>query len=56
MLGKFLLRCSFIETVHSHADKFDQFWSINQKLMDDSSSGGFRSIPFRLHFPAQDDG
>lgn len=32
-------------------DKFDQFWSINKKLMDRTDNELFRSIPFRLYFP-----
>nr|CAG4650398.1 EOG090X0BB3 [Sida crystallina] len=30
-------------------DKFDQFWSVNRKLMEHSSGEGFRHIPFRLY-------
>lgn len=30
-------------------DKFDQFWSVNKKLMETSSSEYFKSIPFRIY-------
>lgn len=30
-------------------DKFDQFWSVNRKLMEYTSEEGFRHIPFRLY-------
>lgn len=30
-------------------DKFDQFWAINKRLMENSGEEGFRYIPFRLH-------
>lgn len=31
-------------------DKFDQFWSVNKKLMDTSSTDGeFKHIPFRIY-------
>ena len=33
------------------SDKFDQFWSVNRKLMEHSSEEGFRHIPFRLYDP-----
>ncbi|KAL7641761.1 UNVERIFIED_CONTAM: hypothetical protein RMT77_007635 [Armadillidium vulgare] len=29
-------------------DKFDQFWTINRKLMDCNGEEGFKNIPFRL--------
>lgn len=32
-------------------DKFDQFWSINKRLMDRIDNELFRCIPFRLYFP-----
>nr|CAG4634994.1 EOG090X0BB3 [Alona affinis] len=32
-------------------DKFDQFWSVNRKLMEHSDEDGFRHIPFRLYVP-----
>lgn len=32
-------------------DKFDQFWSVNRKLMEHTSEDGFRHIPFRLYVP-----
>lgn len=32
------------------ADKFDQFWAMNRKLMEYSTEeGGFRYIPFRIY-------
>lgn len=32
------------------ADKFDQFWAMNRKLMECSTEeGGFRYIPFRIY-------
>nr|CAG4645736.1 EOG090X0BB3 [Lynceus sp. MCZ IZ 141354] len=33
-------------------DKFDQFWSVNRKLME--SQEGFKHIPFRLYVPDSD--
>ena len=30
--------------------KFDQFWSVNRKLMENSESDPFRHIPFRIHW------
>ncbi|XP_065345018.1 autophagy protein 5 [Cloeon dipterum] len=30
-------------------DKFDQFWSINKKLMDCNRNEGFKHIPYRCH-------
>ncbi|XP_059481947.1 autophagy protein 5 [Neocloeon triangulifer] len=30
-------------------DKFDQFWSINKKLMDCNQKEGFKHIPYRCH-------
>lgn len=30
-------------------DKFDQFWSVNRKLMEHTAEDGFRHIPFRLY-------
>jgi autophagy-related protein 5 len=32
-------------------DKFDQFWSVNKRLMDRIDNELFKCIPFRLHFP-----
>lgn len=32
-------------------DKFDEFWSINKRLMDRTDNELFRFIPFRLYFP-----
>lgn len=32
-------------------DKFEQFWSINKKLMDRTDNELFRFIPFKLYFP-----
>jgi len=32
-------------------DKFDQFWSVNRKLMEHTGEDGFRHIPFRLYAP-----
>lgn len=32
-------------------DRFEQFWSINKKLMDRTDNELFRFIPFRLYFP-----
>ena len=32
-------------------DKFDQFWSVNRKLMEHTGEDGFRHIPFRLYVP-----
>lgn len=37
-------------------DKFDQFWSVNRRLMEPSSEDGFKYIPIRCykevrHFP-----
>lgn len=32
-------------------DKFDQFWSVNEKLMERTRNELFRYIPFRLYFP-----
>lgn len=32
-------------------DKFEQFWSINKKLMDRPDNELFRFIPFKLYFP-----
>nr|CAG4643425.1 EOG090X0BB3 [Ilyocryptus agilis] len=32
-------------------DKFDQFWSVNRKLMEHAAEEGFRHIPFRLYVP-----
>lgn len=32
-------------------DKFDQFWSINEKLMERTRNELFKHIPFRLYFP-----
>lgn len=39
------------------SDKFDQFWSVNQKLMDckgGSSTAAFRYVPFKVHFNTPD--
>ena len=30
-------------------DKFDQFWSINKKLMEVTEGDSFKSIPFRIY-------
>lgn len=30
-------------------DRFDQFWSVNRKLMEHSAGDPFRYIPFRVH-------
>jgi hypothetical protein len=30
-------------------DKFDQFWSINKKLMEVTDGECFKSIPFRIY-------
>lgn len=30
-------------------DKFDQFWSVNGRLMEASSEEGFKYIPFRCY-------
>lgn len=30
-------------------DKFDQFWSINKKLMETTEGECFKSIPFRIY-------
>lgn len=32
-----------------YLDKFDQFWSVNKKLMEISDGEGFKSIPFRVY-------
>lgn len=32
-------------------DKFEQFWSINEKLMERTRNELFKFIPFRLYFP-----
>lgn len=32
-------------------DKFDQFWSVNSRLMERIDSEAFRYIPFRLYLP-----
>ncbi|XP_076056027.1 autophagy protein 5 isoform X2 [Oratosquilla oratoria] len=32
-------------------DKFDQFWTINRKLMECGADESFKNIPFRLHIP-----
>lgn len=32
-------------------DKFDQFWTINRKLMEHSNDELFKFIPFRIHQP-----
>ena len=39
----FLYHCFF------PVDKFDQFWSVNRKLMEHTAEDGFRHIPFRLY-------
>ena len=31
------------------ADKFDQFWSVNRKLMEHSGDDLFKHIPFRIY-------
>ena len=36
------------------SDKFDQFWSINQKLMEITDGECFKSIPFRIYQVSQD--
>ncbi|KAK6986543.1 autophagy protein 5 [Biomphalaria glabrata] len=30
-------------------DKFDQFWSVNKKLMENSGEDAFKSVPFRIY-------
>ena len=30
-------------------DKFDQFWSVNRRLMERINDESFRYVPFRLH-------
>ena len=30
-------------------DKFDQFWSVNRKLMEHSGEELFKHVPFRIH-------
>lgn len=30
-------------------DKFDQFWSVNKKLMESSGDETFKYIPYRLY-------
>ena len=30
-------------------DKFDQFWSINKKLMETDETQCFKNIPFRIY-------
>lgn len=30
-------------------DKFDQFWSVNRRLMEPSSEDGFKYIPIRCY-------
>jgi len=32
------------------ADKFEQFWFVNRKLMVHSEGEMFRHIPFRIHW------
>ncbi|PVD29204.1 hypothetical protein C0Q70_11801 [Pomacea canaliculata] len=32
-------------------DKFDQFWSVNRKLMESEGEDVFKYIPFRIHQP-----
>ncbi|XP_013384929.1 autophagy protein 5-like [Lingula anatina] len=32
-------------------DKFDQFWTINRKLMERLGEEGFKYLPFRIHQP-----
>ncbi|KAK7108805.1 autophagy protein 5-like [Littorina saxatilis] len=32
-------------------DKFDQFWSVNRKLMESEGEDVFKHIPFRIHQP-----
>ncbi|KAL8566977.1 hypothetical protein ACOMHN_059777 [Nucella lapillus] len=32
-------------------DKFDQFWSVNRKLMESEGEEVFKHIPFRIHQP-----
>ncbi|KAK7503046.1 hypothetical protein BaRGS_00005672 [Batillaria attramentaria] len=32
-------------------DKFDQFWSVNRKLMENEGEEIFKHIPFRIHQP-----
>lgn len=34
-------------------DKFDQFWTINRKLMEHTNNELFRFIPFRIYQPNQ---
>ena len=33
----------------SFSDKFDQFWSVNRKLMESSEEETFKYIPFRIY-------
>ena len=33
----------------SVTDKFDQFWSVNRKLMEHSGDELFKHIPFRIY-------
>lgn len=39
----------FINIGFISVDKFDQFWSVNRKLMEHTADDGFRHIPFRLY-------
>jgi len=34
-------------------DKFEQFWSVNKKLMEVSEGEGFKQIPFRIYQASQ---
>lgn len=46
-IKKYFLIYHYVE----YADRFDQYWSANRKLMEHSCGEGYRYIPFRLYAP-----
>lgn len=38
-------------SVRTFTDRFDQFWSVNKKLMESNFGEGFRYIPIRIYTP-----
>lgn len=51
--GNSMNRLTITNSLSHLADKFDQFWAINRKLMESTPEEGFKHIPFRLHIPCQ---
>jgi len=40
---------SILDFISNFADKFDQFWAVNRKLMEASGEEVFKYIPFRFY-------